>query len=613
MADAGFFKGTSADQDSRFKNKDAILRKTIKFPPEFDTKVDVKKVALPVIRPWVVKRLEEKLGMEDEILVEYVMTKLEENRFPDPKAMQIEITGFLRAKTPEFMIELWKLLMSAQNSTGGVPIEFVEEKKQEMRLKQEADQKVMQEVSRRADLDRGNTERLDEIRERERERNERRGGGGGGRGDVGGGREEDGDVGAITDGVAVGEADHRQEMVGGVGAVEDVAIMDHPEEEVIEIGRHRGDDRTRLDPHLADDPAHSRDHRPQHNAGDIVRPPALARHLFPVTHDLDLGLVRALDHHLCVGGTLHARSHVPVPISTSSKAPTPSKRRSLAFSATTQARCYSIPFSKSALKRSSSTTARRGLRLEDNLLQGLQFPHAATGAGANPHFPHVEEDLQVDLDLVRGAAVEDPFRLCREGEGTTLVAHPHVVAVAVAVHRLETGTDHPRLPPGEEVEEFAGVPVRPEPADQQFKPRRDLLRGLARARRRPAAQKVEVEGAVIVAVAVAVGPVRCPLRYDVYALVLHLLPTLEARAVRSDKTKLGDRLSKSKWAKDEDGDAEMKDAGADASLDLKSGAGRLAEDKKKIDLDRAESEAKEKLLRQKVIKSRRKSTADSEA
>ncbi|KAG9020727.1 hypothetical protein FRB95_003600 [Tulasnella sp. JGI-2019a] len=185
MADAGFFKGTSADQDSRFKDKDALLRKSIKFPPEFDTKVDVKKVALTVIRPWVVKRLEEKLGLEDEILVEYVMTKLEENRFPDPKAMQIEITGFLRAKTPEFMIELWKLLMSAQKSPGGVPIEFVEEKKQEMRAKQEADQKVMQEVSRRADLDRGNTGRLDEIRERER--NERRGGGGG-RGDFGVGR-----------------------------------------------------------------------------------------------------------------------------------------------------------------------------------------------------------------------------------------------------------------------------------------------------------------------------------------------------------------------------------------------------------------------------------------
>ncbi|KAG8871731.1 hypothetical protein FRB97_008348 [Tulasnella sp. 331] len=515
MADAGFFKGTSADQDSRFKNKDAILRKTIKFPPEFDTKVDVKKVALPVIRPWVVKRLEEKLGMEDEILVEYVMTKLEENRFPDPKAMQIEITGFLRAKTPEFMIELWKLLMSAQNSTGGVPIEFVEEKKQEMRLKQEADQKVMQEVSRRADLDRGNTERLDEIRERERERNERRGGGGGGRGDVGGGRGDYGyGRGRGGGGDRGGRGRGRDNGWGGGGGSGPQA-RDGPDLHLVE-GPHPVE--TTIARFL------------RHNAGAVLLDPVL-----------EVRPQKVEQHH---------------------RPP---------------------------------------------------FPHAATGAGANPHFPHVEEDLQVDLDLVRGAAVEDPFRLCREGEGTTLVAHPHVVAVAVAVHRLETGTDHPRLPPGEEVEEFAGVPVRPEPADQQFKPRRDLLRGLARARRRPAAQKVEVEGAVIVAVAVAVGPVRCPLRYDVYALVLHLLPTLEARAVRSDKTKLGDRLSKSKWAKDEDGDAEMKDAGADASLDLKSGAGRLAEDKKKIDLDRAESEAKEKLLRQKVIKSRRKSTADSEA
>ncbi|KAG8878217.1 hypothetical protein FRB98_006318 [Tulasnella sp. 332] len=575
MADAGFFKGTSADQDSRFKNKDAILRKTIKFPPEFDTKVDVKKVALPVIRPWVVKRLEEKLGMEDEILVEYVMTKLEENRFPDPKAMQIEITGFLRAKTPEFMIELWKLLMSAQNSTGGVPIEFVEEKKQEMRLKQEADQKVMQEVSRRADLDRGNTERLDEIRERERERNERRGGGGGGRGDVGGGRGDYGyGRGRGGGGDRGGRGRGRDNGWGGGGGSGPQARDGGWGGRGGGRGDYgpprRGSDRDRSPPRRR---PYSPGPPPRRRSRSFSRspPPAQRRRYRP-------------DLHLVEG---------PHPVET------------------TIARF--LRHNAGAVLLDPVLEVRPQKVEQHHRPPGLQFPHAATGAGANPHFPHVEEDLQVDLDLVRGAAVEDPFRLCREGEGTTLVAHPHVVAVAVAVHRLETGTDHPRLPPGEEVEEFAGVPVRPEPADQQFKPRRDLLRGLARARRRPAAQKVEVEGAVIVAVAVAVGPVRCPLRYDVYALVLHLLPTLEARAVRSDKTKLGDRLSKSKWAKDEDGDAEMKDAGADASLDLKSGAGRLAEDKKKIDLDRAESEAKEKLLRQKVIKSRRKSTADSEA
>jgi hypothetical protein len=35
----GFFKGTSADQDRRFSDKELKLLKTIKFPPQFDTKV----------------------------------------------------------------------------------------------------------------------------------------------------------------------------------------------------------------------------------------------------------------------------------------------------------------------------------------------------------------------------------------------------------------------------------------------------------------------------------------------------------------------------------------------------------------------------------------------
>ena len=36
---SGFFKGTSADQDRRFSDKELKLLKTMKFPPEFDKKV----------------------------------------------------------------------------------------------------------------------------------------------------------------------------------------------------------------------------------------------------------------------------------------------------------------------------------------------------------------------------------------------------------------------------------------------------------------------------------------------------------------------------------------------------------------------------------------------
>ena len=37
----GFFKGTSADQDRRFSDKELKLLKSMKFPPEFDKKVSL--------------------------------------------------------------------------------------------------------------------------------------------------------------------------------------------------------------------------------------------------------------------------------------------------------------------------------------------------------------------------------------------------------------------------------------------------------------------------------------------------------------------------------------------------------------------------------------------
>ena len=40
MADAGFFKGTSAEQDSRFANKQKKLLKQMKFPENIDVKVN---------------------------------------------------------------------------------------------------------------------------------------------------------------------------------------------------------------------------------------------------------------------------------------------------------------------------------------------------------------------------------------------------------------------------------------------------------------------------------------------------------------------------------------------------------------------------------------------
>ncbi|KAJ8516754.1 hypothetical protein ONZ45_g5969 [Pleurotus djamor] len=141
MADAGFFKGTSTEQDRRFSDKELKLLKSMKFPPEFDKKVDMRKVNLEVIRPWAAKKVTELVGFEDEVVVEYAMGLLENEHqaFPDPKKMQINLTGFLTKDTPTFMLALWKLLLEAQSEVSGVPRTFLEEKKEEMRKAREGD------------------------------------------------------------------------------------------------------------------------------------------------------------------------------------------------------------------------------------------------------------------------------------------------------------------------------------------------------------------------------------------------------------------------------------------------------------------------------------------
>jgi serine/arginine repetitive matrix protein 1 len=76
--DAGFFKGTSTEQDRRFSDKESRLRKSMKFDPIFEQKVDMRKVNLGVMRPWVTKKVVELVGFEDEVVVEYAMELLED-------------------------------------------------------------------------------------------------------------------------------------------------------------------------------------------------------------------------------------------------------------------------------------------------------------------------------------------------------------------------------------------------------------------------------------------------------------------------------------------------------------------------------------------------------
>jgi hypothetical protein len=51
----------------------------------------------------------------------------------NPRELQLNLDGFLEADSPQFVSDLWKLLISAQTSPGGIPAEFLEQKKAQLR------------------------------------------------------------------------------------------------------------------------------------------------------------------------------------------------------------------------------------------------------------------------------------------------------------------------------------------------------------------------------------------------------------------------------------------------------------------------------------------------
>ncbi|KAI4158395.1 MAG: hypothetical protein LQ342_007481 [Letrouitia transgressa] len=114
---------------------DAKIIKQTKFPPEFNLKVDMQKVNIEVIKKWAAERISEILGTEDDVVTNLCFGLLESSRFPDIKAIQVQLTGFLGKEASKFCKELWMLCLSAQDNPSRVPTVLLEAKKLE--LKQE--------------------------------------------------------------------------------------------------------------------------------------------------------------------------------------------------------------------------------------------------------------------------------------------------------------------------------------------------------------------------------------------------------------------------------------------------------------------------------------------
>ncbi|OUM56884.1 hypothetical protein PIROE2DRAFT_27620, partial [Piromyces sp. E2] len=125
--------GTSSEQDNRFTDKTKKQLKNMTFPSIFNKKVNLKKVHMPSLKNWISQRVTEILGMDDDVLINYIYETLEESPSPDPKLLQLNLTGFLEKNAPSFVKELWERILSAQEHPSGIPREDIE---REMELRE---------------------------------------------------------------------------------------------------------------------------------------------------------------------------------------------------------------------------------------------------------------------------------------------------------------------------------------------------------------------------------------------------------------------------------------------------------------------------------------------
>merc|ERR1712056_15318 len=99
----------------------------------------------------ITQRITELIGFEDDICIDFCIAQLEDppEKGLDPKLLQVNMTGFMERKAAPFVSELWANLLSAQDSPVGVPQEFIDKKKDDLRAKKEEAEKVQAEIRKR--------------------------------------------------------------------------------------------------------------------------------------------------------------------------------------------------------------------------------------------------------------------------------------------------------------------------------------------------------------------------------------------------------------------------------------------------------------------------------
>lgn len=160
-----FYRGTSHEQTPFFTNKETKLMESREWPDYFNERVDFTKTSLDVMKAWISKRVTELLGTEDDIVIEFILQQLlqeadgstladlnEQEQLTasavDPRKVTVSLTGFIGDAAYPFVEDLWRLLLSAQQSPDGVPEEFAQAQQKEREQKLAEAQRIKQELER---------------------------------------------------------------------------------------------------------------------------------------------------------------------------------------------------------------------------------------------------------------------------------------------------------------------------------------------------------------------------------------------------------------------------------------------------------------------------------
>ncbi|SIO73885.1 PWI domain-containing protein C825.05c [Babesia microti strain RI] len=161
---ARYIRGGGTEGKPYLAVQEKELLETNKWSSVFKKQVYLSKVRIDVLRPWINKRINELMGIEDEILVEYIMTQLKEAlqnestkdlseiKLLDPKLLVVNITGFMAKKAQPFVAELWEHMLSAQETEHGVPTGFIQDKKQEIEMLKQKSQLLDSELARQKEV-----------------------------------------------------------------------------------------------------------------------------------------------------------------------------------------------------------------------------------------------------------------------------------------------------------------------------------------------------------------------------------------------------------------------------------------------------------------------------